>query len=83
MLMAPKRQRAKKGRVAAIRIVFNDTTLKMECYVSLCNERGDFPCHGIWSNKQCPYNNHVINPYTSRKNVIIFQMWNLNHQIEI
>lgn len=73
----------KKAKVAAIRNVFNDTTLKMEYYVSLCNEHGDFKCHGIWSDKRCRYDNHMINPYASRENVIIFQMWNLDHQVEI
>lgn len=73
----------KKAKVAAIRKVFNDTTLKTEYYVSLCNEHGDFKCHGIWCDKRCRYENHMINPYASRENVIIFQMWNLDHQVEI
>lgn len=73
----------KKAKVNAIREILSDTTLKRKYYISLCNERGDFQCHGIWSDKKCRYENHSINPYASRENVIIFQMWNLDHQIEI
>lgn len=73
----------KKAKVAAIRNVFNDTTLKLEYYVSLCNEHGDFRCHGIWCDERCRYENHTINPYASRENVILFQMWNLDHRVEI
>lgn len=73
----------KKAKVAAIRDIMDDTTLKINYYVSLCNELGDFQCHGIWCDDQCRYENHRINPYASRENVILFQMWNLDHQIEI
>lgn len=74
----------KKAKVAAIRdIVSDDTTLKNDYYVSLCDELGDFQCHGIWCDDRCRYDNHRINPYASRENVILFQMWNLDHQIEI
>lgn len=73
----------KKAKVAAIRDIISDTTLKLNYYVSLCNELGDFRCHGIWCDDKCRYEDHKINPYASRENVIIFQMWNLDHQIEI
>lgn len=73
----------KKAKVAAIRDVFDQTNLKSEYYVSLCNEIGDFRCHGIWNMDECMYDNHLINPYASRENVILFQMWNLDHQVEI
>lgn len=74
----------KKAKVAAIRdIIHDDTTLKLDYFVSLCNELGDFQCHGIWCDDRCRYDNHRINPYSSRENVILFQMWNLDHQIEI
>lgn len=74
---------SKKAKVAAIRDIINDTTLKANYYVSLCDELGNFQCHGIWCDDQCRYNNHKINPYASRENFILFQMWNLDHQIEI
>lgn len=73
----------KKAKVAAIREIINDTTLKEHYYLSLCNELGDFRCHGIWCDDRCRYDDHIINPYASRENVILFQMWNLDHQIEI
>lgn len=73
----------KKAKVAAIREILNDTTLKNVYFVSLCNELGDFQCHGIWCDDKCRYEHHRINPYASRENVILFQMWNLDHQIEI
>lgn len=74
----------KKAKVAAIRDIINDTNLKVDYYVSLCNEMGDFQCHGIWSDSRCKYEGkHRINPYASRENVILFQMYNLDHQIEI
>lgn len=73
----------KKAKVAAIRDIFNDLTLKTDYFVSLCDELGNFQCHGIWCGDRCEYKNHTINPYESRENVILFQMWNLDHQIEI
>lgn len=51
--------------------------------VSLCNGRGDFRCQGIWSDAVCQYADHSINPYESRESAILFQIWNLDHQVEI
>lgn len=73
----------KKAKVAAIRDIFNDSNLKTDFYVSLCDEWGNFRCHGVWNADTCQYENHSINPYASRENVVLFQMWNLDHQIEI
>lgn len=50
--------------------------------VSLCNSAGNFNCHGIWFNENCSYS-HYINPYASRENLIFFQTYNLDHQVEI
>ncbi|CAO1405494.1 unnamed protein product [Diamesa hyperborea] len=50
--------------------------------VTLCNETGDFNCHGLWFDESCKYS-HKINPYYSRENLIFFQIFNLDHQIEI
>lgn len=80
---ATKTPPRKKAKVAAIRDIISDTTLKIDYYVSLCNEHGDFQCHGIWCDERCQYEHHKINPYASRENVILFQMWNLDHQVEI
>lgn len=77
---APPRKRAK---VAAIRNIFKDSDLKTDYYISLCDEMGNFPCHGVWNAEKCQYDAHTINPYASRENVVLFQMWNLDHQIEI
>lgn len=50
----------------------------------LCNENGLFECGGLWNNKTCSYGgDHVINPYRSREERIIFQTWNLDHKIEL
>ncbi|XP_053675703.1 DNA fragmentation factor subunit beta [Anopheles nili] len=51
--------------------------------VALCSQLGDFRCMGVWNDERCRYLNHRINPYASRENLILFQVWNLDHQIEI
>ncbi|XP_049280683.1 DNA fragmentation factor subunit beta [Anopheles funestus] len=51
--------------------------------VALCSEMGDFRCMGVWKDERCRYVSHRINPYASRENLILFQVWNLDHQIEI
>ncbi|ERL84705.1 hypothetical protein D910_02130 [Dendroctonus ponderosae] len=49
----------------------------------LCNSIGMFYCDGRWDKEGCLYvPQHSINPYTSREERIIFQTWNLDHQIE-
>ncbi|XP_031618734.1 DNA fragmentation factor subunit beta [Contarinia nasturtii] len=73
----------KKVKVDAIRDIISETDLKENYCVSLCNEQGEFRCHGLWSSQNCQYKNHRINPYASRENVILFSQWNLDHQIEI
>lgn len=50
----------------------------------ICDERGVFQCGGLWSADKCLYEGeHVINPYRSREERIIFQTWNLDHKIEL
>ncbi|XP_046959941.1 DNA fragmentation factor subunit beta [Vanessa cardui] len=50
----------------------------------MCNENGLFECGGLWNNQRCMYDGeHVINPYRSREERIIFQTWNLDHKIEL
>nr|XP_034830527.1 DNA fragmentation factor subunit beta [Maniola hyperantus] len=52
--------------------------------MSICNENGLFQCGGLWNKNNCSYNgDHVINPYRSREERIIFQTWNLDHKIEL
>lgn len=75
----PPRKKLKE----TIRKIFDDSNIKKEFFISLCNERGEFRCQGQWNNDSCKYSNHQINPYASRENVILFQVWNLDHQIEI
>lgn len=55
-----------------------------EWSVSLCTDLGDFYCQGAYSGASdcCPLQ-HTINPYASRENLILFQVWNLDHQIEL
>lgn len=50
--------------------------------VSLCDELGFFNCHGTWNAQSCNYE-HKINPYSSRESLILFQIYNLDHQVEI
>lgn len=55
-----------------------------EWSVSLCTDLGDFYCQGAYSdNGNCCSLQHTINPYASRENLILFQVWNLDHQIEL
>ncbi|XP_058059770.1 DNA fragmentation factor subunit beta [Anopheles bellator] len=63
-------------------------SLGQDCWIeqyklALCSELGDFSCMGLWEDKWCRYGSHRINPYASRENLILFQVWNLDHQIEI
>lgn len=52
--------------------------------VRICNEHGLFQCGGLWNSDKCTYDGeHVINPYRSREERIIFQTWNLDHKIEL
>lgn len=57
---------------------------KADKKLRLCNERGAFDCGGLWNSNTCTYSGeHVINPYRSREERIIFQTWNLDHKIEL
>ncbi|KAJ0177032.1 hypothetical protein K1T71_007041 [Dendrolimus kikuchii] len=50
----------------------------------MCNDTGLFKCGGLWNIKKCTYEGeHIINPYRSREERIIFQTWNLDHKIEL
>lgn len=51
--------------------------------IALCSAEGDFKCQGLWNKNYCIYKNHFINPYASRENLLLFQIWNWDHQIEI
>lgn len=73
---------SRKKRRELIRRDFSDSQMKQDYYVSLCNAGGEFRCHGAWNNETCKYDEHRINPYASRENAVLFQMWNLDHQIE-
>lgn len=55
-----------------------------EWTVSLCTDWGEFYCQGTYSDntRNCTLH-HTINPYASRENLILFQVWNLDHQIEL
>lgn len=50
--------------------------------VALCDENGYFACHGLWNVKNCSYG-HKMNPYASREALVLFSIYNLDHQIEI
>lgn len=73
----------RKKRREMIRDALSGSQLKSKFYVSLCDQQGVFRCHGSWDSDVCKYPGHRINPYSSRENVVLFQVWNLDHQIEI
>lgn len=75
--------KAKRRRIDSetkLKIGENDLFRKLQ--VALCNDQGSFACHGVWNAKNCSYE-HSINPYSSRESVVLFQIFNLDHQIEI
>lgn len=49
---------------------------------ALCLSDGQFSCQGTFSKDQCSGRLHVINPYASREQLVIFSTWNLDHRIE-
>lgn len=49
---------------------------------ALCPSDGQFECQGTFSKDQCSGRLHVINPYASREQLVIFSTWNLDHRIE-
>lgn len=76
--ITPKRRRIDSQ--TKTKIGESDVFKKLQ--VALCNDLGSFACHGIWNDKTCSYSHH-INPYSSREAVVLFQIYNLDHQIEI
>lgn len=74
----PKRRRIDSETKAKL----GESDLFRKFQVTLCNSLGSFPCHGIWTATNCTYE-HKINPYSSREAVVLFQIYNLDHQIEI
>lgn len=60
----------------AIKSYCQKTHLLDKWTVSLCNDDGDFYCQGSYSEGAgnfCKYQ-HIINPYASRENLILFQV---------
>lgn len=74
----PKRRRID----SETKLKISESDLFKKFQVALCNDLGSFDCHGIWSANHCSYD-HKINPYSSREAVLLFQIYNLDHQIEI
>lgn len=73
----------KRMKLAIEKSLQNDGNAIEKYRVALCNDRGDFSCMGLWNETTCKYEAHIINPYVSRENMILFQVWNLDHQVEI
>lgn len=47
---------------------------------ALCDKLGHFQCAGIWKNSDCRFGKrHMINPYSSKEERIVFSTWNLDH----
>lgn len=73
----------KRRRIDAdTKIKIKESNLFDKYMVALCNDMGYFDCHGSWNATKCSYE-HKINPYASRESLILFQIFNLDHQIEI
>lgn len=73
----------KKRKIEIQNAVSNDEFANLNRFQkSLCNYLGEFKCFGPWFQTSCNYANHSINPYICRENLILFQTWNLDHQIE-
>lgn len=66
-----------------VRSLFDGSELSERLCVALCDNMGAFRCQGLWNRNDCAYDDHTINPYASRENAILFQIWNLDHRIEI
>lgn len=50
---------------------------------ALCDERGEFTCCGVWNQDKCAYEeDHKINPYRSKEELVLFSTWNLDHKYE-
>uniref|UniRef100_L7M4A7 CIDE-N domain-containing protein n=1 Tax=Rhipicephalus pulchellus TaxID=72859 RepID=L7M4A7_RHIPC len=49
---------------------------------ALCLSDGQFTCQGTFNKDLCSGRLHVINPYASREQLVIFSTWNLDHRIE-
>lgn len=48
---------------------------------AMCDERGEFICKGVWNRDSCQYeDDHKINPYKSKEELVLFSTWNLDHQ---
>ncbi|XP_033221664.1 DNA fragmentation factor subunit beta [Belonocnema kinseyi] len=59
------------------------TPSKERKLITLCDQKGEFKCDGVWNKDQCMYEGkHRINPYRSKEEVILFSTWNLDHRIE-
>lgn len=74
----PKRRRIDSETKAKL----SESDLFKKYKVALCDDLGSFKCHGSWNTTSCSYE-HKINPYSSRESVVLFQIYNLDHQIEI
>ncbi|XP_037068446.1 DNA fragmentation factor subunit beta-like [Pollicipes pollicipes] len=48
----------------------------------LCDAAGTFACQGEFAAERCGYDDHRVNPYSSREQRIVFSTWNLDHRIE-
>lgn len=71
----------KKMKTNITEAFLDDNIFRAQCR-TLCNNKGAFHCEGPWDEVNCPQDKHTINPYRSRENLIVFQTWNLDHQIE-
>lgn len=71
----------KKTKLAITEAFLDENIFSKQCR-TLCNEKGEFLCQGPWDEEKCVSGQHQINPYQNRENLIVFQTWNLDHQIE-
>ncbi|XP_041978134.1 DNA fragmentation factor subunit beta [Aricia agestis] len=64
---------------------YNDTYFNRKVKESerMCKSNGLFECGGLWDDNTCKFADHIINPYRSREERILFQTWNLDHKVEL
>lgn len=49
---------------------------------SYCDDKGWFHCEGLFDLDACDKEDHMINPYGSREQRLVFSTWNFDHRVE-
>lgn len=77
-------KRIKQADEEDLQWYYKITPSKERKLITLCDQKGEFKCDGVWNKDHCMYEGqHRINPYRSKEEVILFSTWNLDHRFEI